>query len=119
MRHATPALEVKGVSKRSGGVHALDGASLRVLPGQIVALLGENGAGKSTLMRIIPGLEQPDSGSIQVAGQPARLVNPAAAHLHGIRMVPQELTLCPDLSRLIMDQLIHLKNSSSSAIRWM
>ena len=69
-------LELEGVSKtfgarrRSGaGVVAVDGVSLRVQQGEIVALVGESGAGKSTLARLILGLDQPDAGSVRFAGR--------------------------------------------------
>ena len=57
-----PVLELRGIHKRFPGVHALRGVDLAVHAGEVVALLGENGAGKSTLMKIVGGIEQPDSG---------------------------------------------------------
>ena len=63
------AVELVGVRKRyPGGVEALRGVSLRVDPGEVVALVGPNGAGKTTTMRIIVGLLRPDSGTVRVAG---------------------------------------------------
>ncbi|HEV2514340.1 MAG TPA: sugar ABC transporter ATP-binding protein [Devosia sp.] len=93
-----PALEAINIAKRYGGIQALDGVSLRVLPGQIIALLGENGAGKSTLMKIATGLERPDSGELKVDGESVHLANVVDAHRRGISLVPQELTLCDDMS---------------------
>ncbi len=65
-----PLLELTGITKRFGEVVALEGVSLRISPGRIIALLGENGAGKSTLMRICDGLLRPDAGEIAWDGQP-------------------------------------------------
>lgn len=65
---ATHALEVKQVTKYFGNVHAVDGVSLEIPTGQVVALLGENGAGKTTLLDMVLGLNQPTSGTIKVLG---------------------------------------------------
>jgi ribose transport system ATP-binding protein len=65
-----PALEINGLTKTFAGTRALEGASLTVNRGEILALLGENGAGKSTLIKILAGVHQPDSGSITLAGAP-------------------------------------------------
>ncbi|HWT91424.1 MAG TPA: sulfate ABC transporter ATP-binding protein [Solirubrobacteraceae bacterium] len=63
------AIEVKGVSKRFGDFQALDDVSLTVRDGSLTALLGPSGGGKSTLLRVIAGLEQPDSGSVHIGGE--------------------------------------------------
>ena len=95
---AVPILELRNISKRYGGVQALDDVSLSLAAGEVLALVGENGAGKSTLSAIASGLVQPDSGTIVVAGQEVRLSNPAGADAMGIRLAPQELLLCPNLT---------------------
>ena len=59
-----PLLELRGIGKRFGGVLALDDVSFDLHAGEIHALLGENGAGKSTLIKILGGMEQPDSGCL-------------------------------------------------------
>ena len=64
-----PLLEVRDVVKHFGATRALDGVSLQVAPGEIVALLGENGAGKSTLIKILAGVHAPDAGSIFCNGR--------------------------------------------------
>jgi general nucleoside transport system ATP-binding protein len=96
--HPPAALAMRGVSKRFGGVAALDGADLVVRAGTVHALLGENGAGKTTLMRIAFGLVRPDAGSIAIAGvvQPVRSVAEAIAA--GIGMVHQHYTLVPAMT---------------------
>ncbi len=61
-------IRVRQIRKRFGNVQALDGVSLDVEPGEVVAMLGPNGAGKSTLIRILATTVVPDSGSVTVAG---------------------------------------------------
>ena len=84
-------LEMKGICKSFPGVKALEDAGIRVSPGEVHALVGENGAGKSTLMKILNGLLQPDSGTIEWNGEPVRIKNPAHARQLGIAMIYQEL----------------------------
>lgn len=91
-------LEARDVSKRFGGVVALDGAEFHCEAGQIHALLGENGAGKSTLVKILSGVLEPDSGTILLNGQPVSFRSPAEAARAGIVPVFQELSLVPDLT---------------------
>src|ERR1700738_1797996 len=93
-----PRVSVRGISKRFGGVQALDDVSLDVFPGSIHALLGENGAGKSTLVKILTGAIHPDSGTIAVAGRSVRIASPRDAIRLGIAAVHQELNLYPDLT---------------------
>ncbi len=94
----TPQLELRGISKAFPGCQANDGISLRVMPGEIHALLGENGAGKSTLVKVIYGLLQPDSGTIHWDGRPVGGLDPKAARALGIGMVFQHFTLFEALS---------------------
>jgi branched-chain amino acid transport system permease protein len=75
-RHG-PALEVRGVSKRFGGVQALDSVSLELAPGQVTALIGPNGSGKTTLLNVCSGHLAPDSGAVVLEG---RDVSSAPAH---------------------------------------
>ena len=90
---ASTRLELINVTKRFPGVLANDRVSLTVLPGEIHALLGENGAGKSTLVKMIYGIQAPDSGSLIWEGQDVRIPNPRAARRLGIGMVFQHFSL--------------------------
>lgn len=86
-------LQADNLTKRFGDFTALDGVTLTVPEGTVLALLGENGAGKSTLMRIAYGLLRPDAGRLLWRGQPVTLSDPAAARRLGIGMVHQHFTL--------------------------
>ena len=77
-------LRIQGVSKRFGGIQALDNVQLEVRAGEIHALLGENGAGKSTLMNIVSGIYRPDGGKIFLQGKEVSFRSPLAAKQHGI-----------------------------------
>src|ERR1700756_2849771 len=89
---------MQGVSKRYGGVRALQDAQLAVEAGRIHAVLGENGAGKSTLIKIMAGVVAPAEGGMLLEGQPVSFASPAAAMEAGIACIFQELSLIPDLS---------------------
>jgi ribose transport system ATP-binding protein len=91
-------VEMIGISKRFGGIRALDDVSFAVKPGEVHALLGENGAGKSTLMKILSGACHRDSGEIRILGQPVEISNPHVSRQLGIGIIYQELVLAPDLS---------------------
>jgi ribose transport system ATP-binding protein len=91
-------LTLSGISKRYGGVRALEGVDFACERGKIHAVLGENGAGKSTLIKIIAGVVQPDAGNISLGGAEVRFATPAAANAAGIVCIFQELSLLPDLS---------------------
>lgn len=91
-------LELRSVSKRFGGVQALQDVSFAIEEGQIHGLVGENGAGKSTLIKILDGVYTRDSGEIIFRGSPYRAATPAEAHREGISVVHQEIPLCPNLS---------------------
>jgi ribose transport system ATP-binding protein len=93
-----PLFRMAGVSKRYGGVRALEAADLSVWPGRIHGILGENGAGKSTLIKIMAGVVQPDEGRMSLDGREVGFANPAAANQAGIVSIFQELSLVPDLS---------------------
>ncbi|MDR0718799.1 MAG: sugar ABC transporter ATP-binding protein [Treponema sp.] len=91
-------LEMKNISKRFGGVHALDNVSLTLRRGEVHALVGENGAGKSTLMKILIGLYSPDSGKILLNGKDAAFKTVRDAQEAGISMIFQEFNQVKVLS---------------------
>lgn len=93
-------IEARNISKHYGATIALDNATLRVFPGEIVGLVGENGAGKSTLVRIIGGAERPDNGEIRLAGAHCEWRDAADALRHGVAVVHQEPQIYPKLSVL-------------------
>ena len=84
-------LEMKNITKQFPGVLALDGVSLTLKEGSVLALMGENGAGKSTLMKCLFGINSVDSGEIYLNGERVRFKNPNDALKHGVAMVHQEL----------------------------
>ncbi len=92
-----PVLQVAGISKRFPGVVALDGVSLEVRAGEVVALVGENGAGKSTLMKILAGVYRPDDGEIRIDGRAIVLHSPSEATHLGIGVIHQELEVVDTL----------------------
>ena len=91
-------IEMKGMSKSFGGIHALKGVSFNVKPGEIHCLVGENGAGKSTLMKILSGAYQMDSGEVKIEGSPVEITSPRRAIQLGVGIVYQEFELADDLS---------------------
>jgi ribose transport system ATP-binding protein len=92
-----PLLAMTGISKRFGGVVALDNVSLSIGRAEILALIGENGAGKSTLMKTLGGVHQPDTGEIKVDGNPVRIRSVRDADQQGIGFIHQELNLLDNL----------------------
>ena len=97
---AQPALELTGIDKRFGAVHANRAIDLRIDKGTIHGIIGENGAGKSTLMSIIYGFYQPDKGTIKVNDRLVQITNPDAAISAGIGMVHQHFMLVDNFTVL-------------------
>jgi general nucleoside transport system ATP-binding protein len=95
---SVPRLELLHITKRYPSVVANDDVSLKVMPGEIHAVLGENGAGKSTLMKVIYGAVQADAGEITWNGRQVSIANPAEARRLGIGMVFQHFSLFETLS---------------------
>jgi ribose transport system ATP-binding protein len=93
-----PLIRVAGVTKRFGGVQALRGVDLEVLPGEVHALLGENGAGKSTLIKILSGVHTYDDGAIEIDGEKVAFDSPAQSRAAGVAVVYQDLSLVESLS---------------------
>ncbi|MHB8595712.1 MAG: sugar ABC transporter ATP-binding protein [Ktedonobacteraceae bacterium] len=92
-----PIVELSGITKQFGGVQALRGVDLKLLPGEVHALVGENGAGKSTLVKILAGIHRPDVGVVKFGGEVVELRSPTQAQVLGIAVVQQEPMLFPDL----------------------
>jgi D-xylose transport system ATP-binding protein len=90
-------LELKGINKSFGAVRALVDVGFRVHSGEIVGLVGDNGAGKSTLVKIISGVEHPDSGTISFQGREVSIRNPDDAMELGIETLYQNLALINNL----------------------
>ncbi len=111
-----PLLRMEGISKRYGGVRALEGARLECARGRIHAVLGENGAGKSTLLKVLAGVVKPDAGTIELAGKPTVLPSPEAASRAGIVSVFQELSLLPDLT--VADNIGIVDPPRTWGLRW-
>ena len=88
---------MNGIRKRFGSTIALSDVSLKVLEGEVHALVGENGAGKSTLMKILSGAETPDTGTMELDGKPFVPRGPRSARQAGVAMIYQELALAPHL----------------------
>jgi D-xylose transport system ATP-binding protein len=97
MSNHSPILNIKSVSKDFGAVSALSNVDLQVHAGEVVALVGDNGAGKSTLVKILAGVHQASSGTIEFNGKTESLATPRAALKLGIATVFQDLALCENL----------------------
>ncbi len=93
-----PLWDVVEVSKAYPGVLANDRVSIRLMPGRIHGLLGENGCGKSTLIRLLSGVDRPDSGEIRLRGRPVALTSPTGARELGVSTVFQEFSIVPSLT---------------------
>ena len=98
-------LHLQGVTKAFGGVRALDGAGLSILPGEVHGLLGTNGSGKSTLIKVLSGFHAPDAGTLQIDGHPVLLPMPLGrSEAHGLAFVHQNLGLLAEAS--VLENLI-------------
>ncbi len=94
----TALLEVNGLTKRFGGVTAVDDCSFAVEPGTITALIGPNGSGKTTVFNMITGYLHADAGSIRFAGQAVEKPNPAMLYRKGLSRTFQQARIFPELS---------------------
>jgi ribose transport system ATP-binding protein len=93
----SPILKLSGISKRFPGVIALENVNLEIYPNEILALIGENGAGKSTLMKILGGVIERDSGSINLDGETIEIRSPREASGRRIEFIHQELSVLDNL----------------------
>ena len=94
----TPRLALSGITKHYGDVAANDDVTLAVMPGEILAVLGENGAGKSTLMKVVYGVARPDAGTIAIDGAEVEIASPREARRLGLAMVFQHFALFDTLT---------------------
>jgi simple sugar transport system ATP-binding protein len=93
-----PVLELQGITKHFGAIHALTGVDMTLEPGEALGLMGDNGAGKSTLVKIIAGNFPPTGGEIRIEGQPVHFSKPIEARQKGVEIVYQDLALCNNLT---------------------
>src|SRR5438270_8245094 len=94
----TTVLQAKGLVKRYGNVTALDGADFELLPGEILAVIGDNGAGKSSLIKVLSGAVVPDEGEMFLDGKPVHFKSPLDARRQGIETVYQDLAVAPAMT---------------------
>lgn len=95
---AQPVVKMRGISKRFGGVVALDDVDLDAYAGEVLAIVGDNGAGKSTLIKILTGVYQPTSGSMELDGQPFVMASHSDAIAMGVDAVYQNLAIADHLT---------------------
>ena len=93
----TPLLEVRKIGKQFPGVRALHDVDLTVQHAEVLSVIGENGAGKSTLMKILAGVQMPDSGHVLIDGEPVTLDSVKASLDNGVALIHQELNLAENL----------------------
>jgi D-xylose transport system ATP-binding protein len=94
---STPLVEMRNIQVSFGGVHAVDGVSVDLFPGEVVALVGGNGAGKTTLIKTLSGAHPADAGEILINGEPVSIHNPRDAKLYGIETIYQTLALADNI----------------------
>ncbi|AJE82110.1 MULTISPECIES: ATP-binding cassette domain-containing protein [Streptomyces] len=94
---AAPVLQARGLVKRYGQVTAIDGADFDLLPGEVLAVIGDNGAGKTSLIKALTGALVPDRGEIRLNGEPVRFSGPQSARQYGIETVYQDLAVAPSM----------------------
>ncbi|MGD0187061.1 MAG: ATP-binding cassette domain-containing protein [Roseiarcus sp.] len=91
-------LELEGISKYFGAIHAVEDVSLVLEAGQVVGMMGDNGSGKSTLVKVIAGNFRPSHGTMRLEGAELVLHRPVEARQHGIEIIYQDLALCDNLT---------------------
>jgi len=114
-------LQMTGIDKRFGGVHALDHVNFAVRPGKVMCLAGENGCGKSTLVKIISGVYTRDEGEVLFEGKPIQHITPAESSALGIQVIYQDLSIFPNLTvmeNLAINSEITAKRRIVNRKRW-
>jgi fructose transport system ATP-binding protein len=115
-----PVMEARGLVKHFGQVVALDHCDFELLPGEILAVIGDNGAGKSTLIKVLCGAITPDSGKVFLNGKEVHFRNPSEARAHGIETVYQNLAVSPALNiteNLFLGREVRRKGFLGSVLR--
>jgi D-xylose transport system ATP-binding protein len=92
-----PLVELRDIRVAFGGIHAVDGVTIDLYPGEVVALVGGNGAGKSTLIHTLSGAHPADSGQIFINGQPVTISVPRDAQQFGVETIYQKLALADNI----------------------
>jgi ribose transport system ATP-binding protein len=92
-----PIVEMRAIDKSFGPVRALTGVHLRLMPGEVLGLVGDNSAGKSTLMKILTGAYHRDAGDVLIDGEPVHFKSPHESRDLGIEMIYQDFALCGNL----------------------
>ncbi len=98
MSGPAPVLELRGVSKRFGGIRALDQVSFRIAPGEVRCLAGENGSGKSTVIKVLSGVHRADDGEVVLGGEACSAMTPREAIAAGVQVIYQDFSLFPNLT---------------------
>lgn len=111
-------LRVEHISKRFGGVVALDDVSLAVQKGQTCCLVGENGSGKSTMIKVIAGVYTPDAGDIYVNDHHYKKLSPLESIHEGIQVIYQDFSLLPNLSVAENIAINHQLASGKALVNW-
>jgi D-xylose transport system ATP-binding protein len=93
----TPLVELRDIKVTFGGVHAVDGVTIDLFPGEVVALVGGNGAGKTTLIKTLSGAHKGDSGQVFIEGKPVTINNPRDARDFGVETIYQTLALADNI----------------------
>ncbi len=96
-RNGTPLVEMRDIRVAFGGVHAVDGVTVDLYPGEVVGLVGGNGAGKTTLIKTLSGAHKADAGEIRVAGEPVTISTPRDAKALGVETIYQTLALADNI----------------------
>ena len=96
-RSGPPLVEMREIRVAFGGVHAVDGVSVDLYPGEVLGLVGGNGAGKTTLIRTLSGAHPADSGQILIEGQPVTISDPRDAKALGVETIYQTLALADNI----------------------
>jgi D-xylose transport system ATP-binding protein len=92
-----PLVELRDIQVSFGGVHAVEGVTVDLYAGEVVAVVGGNGAGKSTLMHTLSGAHPADSGEIRINGKPVIIRNPRDARANGVEVIYQKLALADNI----------------------